>query len=116
MMDYGFGSFSSKEFLIETPDFQAIPVTNGTDSKINPVFANPIEPFSLLVSKNDSITVEYDMVNTLAAPVRQGDILGQAVLRLNGETLEELPIVASSSTEKRTLPYFLRILKNLFLF
>lgn len=116
MMDFGFSNFSSVEFQIETPQFQAVPVANGTDAAITPIFANPLEPFSLLVSKNDSITVEYNMVNTLTAPVRQGDILGQATLRLNGETLEELPIVASSSTEKRTFSYFLHILKNLFLF
>ena len=116
LMDYGFGTFSSKEFLIETPKFQAVPVANGTDAAITPIFANPIEPFSLLVSENDSITVEYNMVSALTAPVRQGDILGQAIVRLNGEPLEELPIIASSSTEKRTFSYFLRIVKNLFLF
>lgn len=116
LMNFGFSNFSSKEFLIETPEFQAVPVENGTDAAITPIFANPIEPFSLLVSKNDSITVEYNMVNTLTAPVRQGDILGQAMICLNGEPLEEMPIVASSSTEKRTFPYFLRILQNLFLF
>lgn len=58
-------------------------------------------PFRVLLKSGEDVTVEYDVPESVAAPVEEGETLGKIVYRLEGETIREYPVTAAESVRER---------------
>lgn len=54
----------------------------------------------LLVKNGEEITISYDVVGHLAAPVEQGAVVGRIRYQLGDEVLKECRVVAAKNIEK----------------
>jgi len=111
MLDYGFATYGlyedGGEFL------ENVPVTSG---KINEA-AVYSKPFSALLDKSKLSSVEkrYSIPETLSAPLKAGDIVGEIVYTLDGEEIGKSEIYVDCDVEKINLfELYIRILKTVF--
>lgn len=113
LMGYGFTNFQTVS--VDTPAIpKKLPVLSGTKYLIS-VKRTKHKKVSLPLSETDSLTVSLRLQTPLKAPIRQGDIIAQEEYSLNGKVLYRFPVTAKESVPKRTLSYYQRIIKQLFL-
>lgn len=103
--------------------YGALPVTEGI-----PVSGNLYETayvnvgltgdkkknLNLLLRDEDKVEVEEKMKSSLKAPVREGEIIGKIIYRLNGEAVEEFPLVLTGTIEKINYSWCLQKIIHLF--
>ncbi|MCD7946613.1 MAG: hypothetical protein LUF81_08450 [Clostridiales bacterium] len=58
----------------------------------------------MLITKSDAgrLTTELTLDETAEAPVAAGDVLGTLTVSLDGQVLQELPVTAADSVERKT--------------
>lgn len=97
MLDYGFANFA--QYTPAAPEGASVPVTLGTAESVTAVLedAGP-----LLVEKGQlsRITARAALLPELAAPVEQGDQVGELTVECEGEILAVLPLTAGERVEK----------------
>lgn len=114
LMDYGFANFESVTLKKPEPP-KTLPVTGGTDASL-PLRRTSYSEVSMMLCQNDTVTTKVNLPQTLAAPIRQGDIIGYEEYYLNNELIYQFPITAKNTIPKRNLSYYQDIIKKLFLF
>lgn len=68
------------------------------------------EGLKLLLREDEAVEIKTQMEKNLEAPLREGTKVGSVSYYLEGEKVEEYPIVLESSVEKKTLSwYFMKI-------
>lgn len=113
LMDYGFTCIQTVS--VPAPDIpKQVSVLSGTKYSLQ------LQPakhklLSLPMKADDMLTVRMSLHAPLKAPVRQGDIVGQEEYMLNGSVFCTFPITAKESVPKRTLSYYQKIIRQLFL-
>ena len=70
--------------------------------------------FTLLMSKDDVVTISYELPDSLKAPVRSGDIIGYEKYAINDNLYMSIPVVVSRTIETTDSKYFTDILARLF--
>ena len=60
------------------------------------------------MKKTDAFQVQIEEKQEITAPIESGDILGTVSILLNGETLDEKPIVSGESIQKKNLLWIYR--------
>ena len=75
-----------------------MPVRLGGSDTVSAVSGGTCE---LLLRKGDQsrISLEVALAESVAAPVRRGDVLGEIRVRQGGETVQTLPAVAGETVE-----------------
>ena len=58
------------------------------------------EPLTFLTKSDDRITVDYDYLTNIEAPVAEGDVLGSATYSINDTVVKKFNIYAAHSVEK----------------
>ncbi|GHU45993.1 serine-type D-Ala-D-Ala carboxypeptidase [Clostridia bacterium] len=101
---WAFGEFSYKQVLSKNDPLGEIPVTQGKNA--DHVILFPADDYSTILNrKMDDSSVLKDIELTEAsavAPVEKGQILGSVKLRLSGEELVSIPLVAGESVDRST--------------
>lgn len=109
LMNYGIENFVKKrlaEYPLEERYLQPVEVENGQGKKIGEQVCVPVEVREaegveeLLVEKDQEITVSYDVVKRLAAPVEKNMVIGRICYRLGDEILKECQVVTTESAAK----------------
>ncbi len=107
MLEYGFSGYQMFA-PVKAGDALGIqvPVYLGGCDVVNAVSG---EDCTLLLKKGDQsrIAIEAALVQSVRAPVRKGDVLGEIRVKRDGETVRTLPAVAGETVE---LPGFLNAL------
>lgn len=107
MLEYGFSGYQMFA-PVKAGDALGIqvPVHLGGCDVVNAVSG---EDCTLLLKKGDQsrIAIEAALVQSVRAPVRKGDVLGEIRVKRDGETVRTLPAVAGETVE---LPGFLNAL------
>lgn len=112
LMDYGFEGFEQAVVTPKEP-VPGIRVESGTIN-ILPVKRTSTESFTALMSKDDIITISYELPDRLAAPVRSGDIIGYEKYAINNELYTSIPIIAAKTIKTTDVEYFADILIKMF--
>ena len=101
LLDYGFGAYASKKVYPEAP-LPAVPVLLGVQDRVQPLMG---EECTLLLPKGDKAQVETKVLlaEDVAAPVEQGQVLGQMEVRVAGELVRSVPLVAGEAVDRLTL-------------
>lgn len=112
LMDYGFKAYTQAGISAGAP-LPEIMVTDGKKASV-PVKRASAGSFSILMSKDDVVTVEYELPKILEAPVRSGDIIGYEKYFINGTLYMSVPVIVSQTIDKTDRRYFTDILLKLF--
>lgn len=116
LLDYGFANCSiykdSNEDLVISP----IPVNKGVTTNIN---YKPMNEFSYLCLKDvnsSEIKKEINLAESLVAPIKENDKVGEITYSLNGKKIGSVNLVAAETINKAGFKdYFFRILNDYFL-
>lgn len=107
LLNYGFSTWA---LVTVTPDevLPPVPVTLGVQPAVQPVLTREN---ALLVERGlaNDLTKEVVLAEGVAAPVYEGDVLGQLTVRdAAGNTVAELPLLAGETVEHVTYAQMLR--------
>lgn len=96
LLDWGFANYAA--FCAPSEDLERIPVTGGTLDSVSAVR----EGLQCVLPREAVARVEchYELPETLSAPIAQGDQLGKAIYRLDGEVVGETAIKASETVDR----------------
>lgn len=112
LMDYGFKGYTKAAITPKTP-LQEIVVSDGKEAYV-PIKRTNTESFNVLMSKDDIMTVSYELPTKLSAPIRSGDIIGYEKYTINNGLYISIPIVASKTIDKTDGKYFANIMVRMF--
>ena len=119
LMDYALENYQYREFGTEEETVSVV-VENGTAGGLPGADGVQIgasaetEPFRVLLKSGEEIDVEYDVPESVEAPVEKGQTLGTVVYSLNGGTLREYPLTADASVRKRDFSVCLSYIRDCF--
>jgi D-alanyl-D-alanine carboxypeptidase (penicillin-binding protein 5/6) len=110
LLNHGFRNFEIKTLYEKEEVIAMMPVKRGQKRKVGLVAGGPVQA---VVPRDDSsykITEEFDLPDTVAAPVKEGDIIGTLHLKNpKGELIAEVELAARESLKRLGfLPNLLR--------
>ena len=99
LLDYGFNTFSYKEFGKKDDVVKKVSVNKGTKNEVEAVLS---ENSGTLLQKGSDKNVEQSLTleENISAPVQKGQKLGEISFTLDGEVLSTVDIVAKDDVEK----------------
>ena len=112
LLDYGFASYSLVSVYPDSP-LAPIPVLLGEQGQVQPQLARECR---LLVRKGQEgqISTKVTLAQDLAAPVEQGQTVGEMEVSLDGQVRDTVPILSAQGVERLTIPkIFSRLLEEM---
>ncbi len=112
LLDYGFANYSIADNSSYKAKLPGVKVKGGTKDKAKVEIEGAL---SAVVKKGnqDKITVKVKTKDTVSAPVKKGDKLGEAVFYADGEELIRKNVVAKASVQKiNCMQMFAKCLKE----
>ena len=112
LLDYGFASYALAEVYPDAP-LAPIPVLLGEQEQIQPQLERTCR---LLVRKGQEsqITTELSLAQDLAAPVEQGQTVGELRVFVEGQLRDTVPILSAQSAGRLSTPkIFSRLLEKM---
>ena len=110
MLDHGFATYA---LIAPKLDEQvAVPVKLGTEAFVAAV---PSGEESVLIDKGqkNSVTTQIDLMESVTAPVSQGQRLGTMTVKSGQQVLSEIPLVAAKSVERLSFgQLFMQLLRK----
>lgn len=102
LLDYGFNTFSFKQFGKKEEVIKSVTVTKGVHSSVDAIL---LENSGTLVEKGKDKNIEQILTldDTISAPITSGQKLGEVCFVLDGETLSSVDIVAKNNVERLNL-------------
>ena len=102
LLDYGFNTFSFKQFGKKEEIVKTINVTKGVRSSVDAILA---ETAGTLIEKGKDKNIEQNLIleDNISAPISAGQKLGEVSFTLDGSTLSSVDIIAKNDVEKLNL-------------
>lgn len=108
LLNWGFANYTTATITTDVP-LMPIKVEMGKEKSVSLELGNMQ---GILIRKGAEITKEIQIADKVKAPVKEGAQLGKMTVISDGNTLCEIPIIASETVEKMTLwDIFLKLLK-----
>lgn len=108
LYNWAFGNFSVRPALDTTVDIAEIKVKYAADT--DTLMLRPASDLmTLLPNESDETTVNktFELPESVAAPVKKGDVVGTVTLSLAGEEIGTVELVATQDVERNTLLFVL---------
>ncbi|MCX4313182.1 MAG: D-alanyl-D-alanine carboxypeptidase [Clostridia bacterium] len=99
MLNYGFANYKTVYAVRKGDVAGEYAVSGGKTDVVTAVAAEDCTAFVAMGDKAE-ISVE-NVVNGLCAPISAGDVIGEAVVYINGEKYKSVPLVATNDCEKK---------------
>lgn len=102
LLDYGFSTFSFKQFGKKDEIVKSLTVTKGSHSSVEAILSDNA---GTLLEKGKDKNVEQNLTleDSISAPIHAGQKLGEVSFVLDGQTLSTIDIVAKNEVEKLNL-------------
>lgn len=102
LLDYGFNSFTFKQFGKKNDVVKTVSVNKGVLSSVEAILADNA---STLIEKDKDKNVKQTLIlpECISAPVTSGQKLGEISFTLDDETLSTVDIIAKNDVEKINL-------------
>ena len=102
LLDYGFANYKIKKLAEKNEEICEANVINGTEKTIKAVCS---ESSNILSEKsnNDEISRRVIVNENIAAPIRQGDVIGQIEFVSNGKVINSVNLLAKSDVMKKSI-------------
>lgn len=102
LLDYGFNTFSFKQFGKKDETVKTLTVTKGARSSVEAILS---QNSGTLLEKGKDKKVEQNLTleDNVSAPITSGQKLGEVSFVLDGQTLSTIDIVAKNDVERLNL-------------
>lgn len=102
LLDYGFNNYSYKEFAKKGDFVRKVNVTKGVETEVDAVFKD--NSGTLLKKGEDkNVSQNINIAENLAAPILEGQKIGEVTYTLDGNTVGSVDIIASKEIKKNSL-------------
>lgn len=108
LLDYARNNFEKQVLLDNIKTFN-VKVTNGTSDDINVVID---KKYSAYVKSDDEVKIEYNIPDSIMAPVKKNDVIGTVTVYINNEAVKQYNIISDKDINKceyvRKVSYIIR--------
>lgn len=117
LMNYGLECFEKRK-IWKDMQLEKILVLNGIDKnapfqkriKAEVEIKEPDPKWTMLLQKEDGITVQTDIKQTVQAPIKKGEKIGEINYLLNSEKIRSFDVVAKKNVKKISFQYYFELL------
>ena len=102
LLDYGFNTFSYKEFGKKDDVISAVKVDKGSNPEVQAVLKDNSGTL-IKKGKDKNIEQNIDLPSSISAPVVAGQKLGEVTFSLDGEVISKTDIIAKDNVDKVNL-------------
>lgn len=113
LMNYGFANYALAN-MPESPALEKLPIYNGRETLLPLKRSTPAKEKRLLLTGNDTIHIQYELPESINAPIRAGDIIGYENYFLGDSLLQSIPLAAAREIKEADAPYMASLLHHLF--
>lgn len=96
LLDYARNNFEKQVLLDNIKTFN-VKVTNGTSGDINVVID---KKYSAYVKSDDEVKIEYNIPDSIMAPVKKNDVIGTVTVFINNEAVKQYNIISDKDISK----------------
>ncbi len=107
LYQWAFSNLTLQELIKQEAVLKTVPVKYAT--AVDAVGVTPDKTFISLIPKTadaSSIVVEYTLPSELEAPVQKGQVVGSAVVKIAGQELGKLTLVANEDIDRNIILFF----------
>ncbi len=109
MLDWGFANYECCTPQIDPDSIPEVHVERGVSAQITPIAAD-LKPLILARGQKSEIKTEFDVIQSLEAPIEKGQTLGSVRFILAGELLAEFPLKAADQVDRLKFTDYIRYL------
>lgn len=109
LMEYGINNFFPRTVFSTIEDYKDVRVKDGMEESASTCIKGDL---SLILCDADDVRVVYELEDYIDAPVRVGDVVGKAIIYVNGQRMGSFPITAAAAVERANYMWYLRRLLN----
>lgn len=112
LLDFGFANYKLAKITLEKKQITPVKIENGRMKSITPVYNNT---GCILVTKNaGDFEYEYKIKESVKAPVRKDDTLGEVLVMSNNEQVASVKLISDQNVKKINFSYiFNELMKNI---
>lgn len=100
MLNYGFANYSVAQILEEGQEPGSVPVEMGIQDTVRVQLADD-SPLLLEKAAAEGLTREITLADSVQAPVQEGDVLGEVVLKNGDEEITRRQLTAAETIERK---------------
>lgn len=109
LMEYGINNFFPRTVFSTIENYKDVMVKDGMEESTSTCIAGEL---SLILCDADDVRVVYELEDYIDAPVRVGDVVGKAIIYVNGQRMGSFPITAAAAVERANYMWYLKRLLN----
>lgn len=109
LMEYGINNFFPRTVFSTIEDYKDVRVKDGMEESASTCIKGDL---SLILCDADDVRVVYELEDYIDAPVRVGDVVGKAIIYVNGQRMGSFPITAAAAVERVNYMWYLKRLLN----
>ena len=94
LMEYGINNFFPRTVFSTIEDYKDVRVKDGMEESASTCIKGDL---SLILCDADDVRVVYELEDYIDAPVRVGDVVGKAIIYVNGQRMGSFPITAAAA-------------------
>lgn len=112
LLDFGFANYKLAEITLDKKQITPVKIENGRMKSITPVYNNT---GCILVTKNaGDFEYEYKIKESVKAPVRKDDTLGEVLVMSGNEQVASVKLISDQNVKKINFSYiFNELMKNI---
>ncbi|MFW5984992.1 MAG: D-alanyl-D-alanine carboxypeptidase family protein [Halanaerobiaceae bacterium] len=102
LLNYGYNNFSQEKFMEKDEEIQEIQIPGGSERFTT---GQAAEDLTVMVSRSerDEYSTEFMLNNEMEAPVEKGDVLGQFLVKKDGDTVNQIDILATEDVGRANI-------------
>lgn len=109
LMEYGINNFFPRTVFSTIEDYKDVRVKDGMEESTSTCIKGDL---SLILCETDDVRVVYELEDYIDAPVNVGDVVGKAIIYVNGQRMGSFPITAAAAVERANYMWYLKRLLN----
>ena len=109
LMEYGINNFFPRTVFSTIEDYKDVMVKDGMEESTSTCIKGDL---SLILCEADDVRVVYELEDYIDAPVSAGDVVGKAIIYVNGQRMSSFPITAAAAVERANYMWYLKRLLN----
>lgn len=114
MLDYAFANYDTEQVYERNQIIDEAPVQKGVTKTVHLATSETVSVLLKKGEKKGKVDVDIKVKENLVTPIKKGDVLGTLVVKNNGQTVMNSPLVASENVPaaswwglfKRTIGHF----------
>ena len=107
LMEYGINNFFPRAVFSTIKNYKDVKVKDGMEESTSTCIKGDL---SLILCEADDVRVVYELEDYIDAPVNVGDIVGKAIIYVNGQRMGSFPITAAAVERANYMWYLKRLL------